>query len=173
MRASRSLLGLLAGLLAFDLLLNVPRIDAASPILSLLAPSIDLLIVAAVCWGIAQGAELPRRGPRILACGLVAFLLAYALAARFGVDVVLRLFGGGSVAAVFSVALSAGIAAVALGAVYLLTGLVAAGFQKPMVRNIFLLVVAISAILQVFTHNLLFTPSILARAVLDLLARLR
>jgi hypothetical protein len=41
------------------------------------------------------------------------------------------------------------------------------------VRNVFLFVVAISAIGQVFTHNLIFTRSILARAVMDLLGQVR
>jgi len=182
MQTARSTLRLAAGLIGFDILLNLPRLDPASPVLTLLAPSIDLLIVAAACWAIAQAGEAPRReemrvphrGARILVCALAAFLLGYAVAARFGLDVVVHLFGiGGGFAAAASVVVSAAMAAAVVSASWFLTGLAAAGFQKPVARNVFLLVVALSAILQVFTRNLVYTKSVLARAVLDLVARLQ
>jgi hypothetical protein len=56
MQAAKSLPGLVAGLLFFDLLINLPGFSTASPVASLLAPSIDLLVVSAALVGIAQAA---------------------------------------------------------------------------------------------------------------------
>jgi len=173
MQTPRSFVRLVAGTFCFDILLNLPRLDSASPVLSLLVPSIDLLVVAAACWGVAQGAQSPRRGGRAVVCVLVAFLLAYATFSRFGLDVCLHLFGSvGALRVAASLAVCVALMAAAISASYLIAGLLADGFQNPVVRNVFLLVVALSAIAQVFTHNLVFTRSVLARAVLDLVAQL-
>ncbi|MGD0726699.1 MAG: hypothetical protein ABSB63_14200 [Spirochaetia bacterium] len=49
----RGIAGLIVGLLLFDLLVNLPGWSPGAPVSSLLAPSVDLLLVAAALMGAA------------------------------------------------------------------------------------------------------------------------
>lgn len=166
MRWLKPVASLLAGLLLFDLLLNLPALSAASPAASLLAPSIDLLVMAAACLGIRQAAERSRRGLRIAVSLLAGLLLAYGIGARFGFDVVAHLFGDGNgIRIAASCVASAIIAAAALLAAYLFSGLLMRGFAPPLIPNVFLLVIALCVILQVVSGLRVFAPSVVPRII--------
>jgi hypothetical protein len=164
----KAVIRLLAGLLLFDLLLNLPGLDPSSPAASLLAPSIDLLIVAAVCLGAVRSAEASRRVPRIVAAAAVVLLMACALGERFGYDVFAKLFGTGAGAggsAVASLLVSIAGAAAVFVAAYLISSLVVAGFGTTIVQNVFLLLVAASVIVQVLVGARVFVPSVVPRVI--------
>jgi hypothetical protein len=164
MNVPRSLLGLLAGLLLFDVLVNLPGFSLARPIGSLLAPSIDLLVVAAALFGVAQAGERGRVPLRIIICGLLLVLLCLETLVRFGADIPPQLLGGGTwlLATAGCLLCLLVVAAVAFSA-YLGSGVVVRGFSSVVVRSVFLAVVAASAVLQVVAGHRLFVPSGLPR----------
>jgi hypothetical protein len=164
MSAPRSLPGLVAGLLLLDILVNLPGFSSAHPVGSLLAPSIDLLVVAAVLWGAAQAGERARVPLRIIVCALLVILLGLETAVRFGADIPLRLLGTGSWAlAAAGCLVSLTVAAAAGFSAYLCSGLVTRAFSSVMVRSVFLAVVAAGAVLQVVTGHRLFEASEIPR----------
>ena len=160
----RSLAGLLAGLLLLDVLVNLPGLRPAAPVASLLLPSIDLLIVAAACMGVAQTGERARLPLRIAVSLLAVILVACSAGLRFGFDAGARLFGGGS-AAIAGWTVSLLLLAAAGIAAFLLTGLLVGGLQAPVARSIFLLVVSLAAVLQVVSGRRLFTASVIPRLI--------
>jgi hypothetical protein len=163
MSALRSVPRLVAGLFAFDILVNLPAFSTAHPVGSLIAPSIDLLVAAAALWGAAQAGERPRRTLRIVICALLLLLLAAQAALRFGIDVPARMFGRSPGLAVLGWVVSLVIVAAAGVAAYLSSGLVVRGFAPAIVRNVFLVVVAALAVLQAVTRTHLLAPSALPR----------
>ena len=166
MRVSRTLPGLLGGLLLFDLLLNLPRFSPAAPVESLLAPTIDLLVVVAACMAAAQAGESPRRALRAAVAVLVAALAACGAGLRFGFDIAPRLFGGGSPAAMAAGWAAAAAACAAAGVLaFLVSGLLVNGLQAPIVRSVMLMVIAGGAVLQVVSGRRLFGPSVIPRLI--------
>jgi hypothetical protein len=162
----KSVARLLAGLLLLDLLLNLPGLSPASPVASLCAPSIDLLAVAAVCLGAVRSDGAPRRGPRAAAAALAACLMACAVGERFGWTVFVGLFGGtGGFAAAASALVSLACAAAAFLAAYLVSGLVVAGLGDLIARNVFLLVVAASVVVQALAGVRVFAPSVVPKVI--------
>ncbi len=174
MRAARPLPGLLAGLVAFDLLLNLPGFSTASPAASLLAPSIDLLVITAACMGTAQTGQRARQGLGIVVTIAAVLLIASRTGARFGFDVGLRLVAPGTaVGTAASCLLSLAILAAAAGVSYLLVGLLVRGFAPPITRSVVLLLIALLAVLQVLTGRRLFSASVIPRIVSDIGSHLR
>ena len=174
MSAPRSLAGLLAGLLLFDVLVNLPGFSSTHPIGSLLAPSIDLLVAAAILWGAAQAGEGARVPLRIVVCGLLIVLLGLETARRFGADLPLRLLGGGSwVRAAAGCLLCLAAAASVAFLSYLGSGLVVWGFSSVMIRSVFLVAVALLAVLQVVTAHRVFGPSEIPRLFRDAFSAVR
>ncbi len=160
----RGIAGLIAGLFLFDLLINLPGWSPAAPLSSLLAPSVDLLLVAAALLGAATAGRGPRIFIRIAVCLLLVFLLGYATGTRFGFDLAFRLLGRGS--AVLFLAgciLSAVAVAAAAGLAWLFSLLVTRGFSHLVTRSVFLAVVALLTILQVVSGRHIFTPSEIPR----------
>ncbi len=169
----RALPGLLAGLILFDILLNLPGLRTAAPVASLLVPSIDLLVVGALCAGIAQAGESSRQGLRIAISAFAALLLVYATGGRFGFGIAFHLFGTAGILVAASCVASLLAVALAGAAGYLLTGLLVRGFAAPLVRSIFVLVIALCAVLQVLVGRHVFAPSVIPRIVRDIAAQLR
>lgn len=169
----RALPGLAAGLILFDLLLNLPGLDTVAPAASLLVPSLDLLLVGALCIGIAQAGESSRRGLRIAASLLVLFLMAYGAARRFGFSAAFHLFGVTGLQVAASCVISLIAAAAAGAACFFLSGLLVRGFAPAIVRSVFVLVIALCAVLQVLAGPHLFAPSIVPRIISDIAAHLR
>jgi hypothetical protein len=166
MRTARTLPALLAGLLLFDLLVNLPAFSPSSPLVSLLAPSIDLLVIVAACMGTAQAGENPRLPLRIAVSVLAVVLAACAAGLRFGFDLPVRLFGGGNALSVAAgCAVSIGILAAAGWVAFLLSGLLIAGLQPRIVRSVMLLAIALAAVLQVVSGRRLFVASVIPRLI--------
>jgi len=166
MRSPRATLALLAGLFLFDILVNLPGFVPSSPVASLLVPSIDLLVIAAACMGIAQAGERARMPLRIALSVLALFLVACSAGLRFGLDAGARLFGGGAfpqVAAGWAVSFV--LLAAAGAASFFLSGLLVGGLQQPISRSILLLVVCLAAVLQVVSGRRLFTASVIPRLI--------
>jgi hypothetical protein len=166
MRTARALPGLLAGLLLFDLLVNLPGFSPASPFVSLLAPTIDLLVIAAAGMGIAQAGDDARLPLRIVLSALAVVLAACSAGLRFGFDIAPRLFGAGNVlSSAAGWVVCVGILAAAAGFSFLLSGLLITGLQPPIVRSVMLLVIALAAVLQVVSGRRLFGASVIPRLI--------
>jgi hypothetical protein len=171
MRDARFIPSLLAGFLAFDLLINLPGVLPGSLIASLLVPSIDFLIVAAALFGIAQTGARTRVWLRATLSVLLSFLLAYETGARFGFGAALGLLGGGSVLLdALSIALCLMVLAAAAGVAFLLSALVLRGFSSLIVRSSFLAVVAVCAMVQVLSGRRVFGPSALPHLARDIVS---
>lgn len=163
MRVSRTLPGLLAGLLLLDLLVNLPRFSPVLPVASLLAPTIDLLVIVAACMGIAQAGESPRRALRAAVSVLAVALAACGAGLRFGFDIAPRLLGGSPAAMAAGWALAAAACAAAGVIAFLVSGLMVNGLQAPIIRSVVLLVIAAGAVLQVVSGRRLFGASVIPR----------
>jgi hypothetical protein len=164
MRSVRSFLGLLAGLLLFDVLVNLPDFSSAHAMGALFVPSIDLLLVAAALLGVAQVAGRSRTPLRMAVCGLLVLLLCLETAVRFGPAVALHLFGDGSwVLAAASGALSVAVVAAAACLAWLASGLLLRGFSLVIVRSGFVAVIALFAVVQVLAGHRIFGPSEIPR----------
>ena len=173
MQTLRGIPGLLAGLILSDILINLPGFSFSAPVASLLAPSIDLLVVGTLCVGIAQAGEASRRGLRIAAGLFVVFLLVYAAGSRFGFAVAFHLFGDSGVLIALGCIASLAIVAAAGAATFLLSGLLVRGFSAALVRSIFVLAIALCAVLQVLTGRHLLAPSVVPRIISDIVAHVR
>ena len=156
---------MLAGLFLFDILVNLSGFSPASPIGSLLLPSIDLLILAAACMGIEQSSERARRPLRVAVSALAVFLVACSAGLRFGFDVGSRLFGDGTFSRLAGWTVTLLLLAAAGGAAFVFSGLLVVGLQPPIARSILLLLVALAVVLQVVSGRRLFTGSVIPRLV--------
>jgi len=162
----KSAVRLLAGLFIFNLLLNLPRAEPAALFSTLLAPSIDLLVAAAICLAGVRTGDSSRRTVRIAAAVVTVLLMACAVGERFGWAVYMRLFGdSGALPAAASLVLCAATAAAAFAAAYAASGLVAAGFGTLIVQNVFLLLIAASVVAQVLVGVRVFSPSVVPKAI--------
>ncbi len=160
MKPALRLAGLFAGLLLFNLLLNLPGFTREAPVASLLAPSIDLLVVSALLAFAAQSRPTGRRALRALAVALLLLFTVYEAATRFGTDAVFRPLP--------LLAVPAGAAAGWLAA-----GLVLRGFDAALVRSAYVAAVAVTAVVQVMTANKVLTQSIVPRMARDAAAACR
>ena len=166
MTPARSLPGLAAGLLLFDLLINLPGFAPAAPIASLIVPAIDLLVVCAALVGISQAGQGARTALRIVVAVLLAALLGYQAAARFGLDAIFRTLGGGHPGAGYAVGVAAFLGAAALA--WVASGPVLRGFSFAIVRSLFIVAVALVAVLQVVTRGRILEPSAFPRLFRDI-----
>jgi hypothetical protein len=171
MQATPSLPGFAAGILFFDLLVNLPGFSSASPVASLLAPSIDLLVVSAALVGISRTGEGVRVPLRIVMSVLLAALLGYEAAARFGLDAISRTLGFGFPAAGYVLGGVALLAAVALS--YIGSGPVLRGFSFAIVRSLFVVAVALLAVLQVVSRQRILGPSAIPGLFRDIVGLFR
>ncbi len=140
MTGARSAPGLLAGIVLFDILINLPAFSPAVPVSSLLAPSLDLLVVVALLMTVA------RAGPGVRAGCAVG--LAILLGAAVGVQAYLR-WGAPS--------LACGPAAGA--ASFFLTRLLYPGLADSLLRSLVLLAAALCAVIQALLGVRVFGPS--------------
>jgi hypothetical protein len=165
-RSLRGVAGLLAGLLLLDVVVNLPAFSPSAPAGSLLAPSIDLLVLVAVCMGIAQAGQGPHRALRAGFAVLTVVLMASAAGLRFGWDAGGRLFGQGlAMRAAAGWAVSV-LAAAAVGfAVFELSGLLIHGLEPPLFRSFLLAVISLAAVLQVVSGRKVFTGSVIPKLV--------
>lgn len=165
-RQNSPVLGLLAGILLFDLLINIPAFSPASPVLSLLAPSLDLLVALALLFAVSQAASGWRTGLVAAVSLLVALLLGLEALDRVGLGVAARMVREGP--ALRTAALAAG-GLVALGAAgiaaFFLSRLVIPGFADPVLRSLFLAAAAVCAVLQALAGLHVFAPSVIPRIV--------
>jgi len=133
---------------------------------SLLAPSIDLLVLVAACMGIAQAGGPARRPLRIGLAVLAVGLMACAAGLRLGWGAGGQLFGGGpAMTAASGWAVSALIAAAAGLAAFLVSGLVVRGLEPRLVRSVLLLLIALAAVLQVVSGRRVFAASVIPRLI--------
>ena len=153
----RRLVGLAAGLLLLDILVNVPAFSPSAPTPSLLEPSIDLLVLVALCWGIAPASAPARLPLRIGLAAAAVGLMVCAAGLRWGWDGVGRLPGGW--------AGGIGLVVVAAVAAFALCGLVLKGLEAPLVRSILLLVISLAAVRQVISGRKVFSASVIPRLV--------
>lgn len=170
MQAAKSFPGLVAGFLIFDLLINLPGFSSLSPVVSLLVPSIDLLVVAAALVGIAQAGEQARVPLRIAVSVLLAALLGYEAAARFGLGAISRTLGFGLPTVGYVLGVVALVAVAALS--YLGSGPVLRSFSFATVRSLFIVAVALLAVLQVISRNRILEPSAIPRVFRDVVGSL-
>jgi hypothetical protein len=148
MRAALRAPGLLAGMVAFDILMNLPGVSAASPLLSLLAPSIDLLVVLAILMSAAYGNQRVRAGFAVAVAFLLAVFIGWQAYRRWGEPAVGR-----------TMVLGAATLAAGAGA-FFLSKLVLRGFTDATLRNLFLLAAACCAIAQALLGVRIFSPSV-------------
>ncbi len=170
MKSARLAAGAVAGLLVLDLLLNLPGISAGSVAASLLVPSIDLLVVGAILFMAAQSPAGARRTLRMVAVAVLLVLACYEVASRFGVASPAALFGTGTAARVASCAVSLVILAAGFVAAWLAAGLVLRGIETPVLRNGFIALVALVAIVHVVSGGRVLAQSVVPRMVRDIAA---
>ncbi|MGA2763683.1 MAG: hypothetical protein ABSG17_10000 [Spirochaetia bacterium] len=160
MSRARMALCLAAGIMLFDLLINLPRLSPASLPASILAPSLDLLVVLAILMstvrtrpGLKTGVATGVSVAVALVVGLEAFL-------RWGAQEAGRVFGNGLVAEglLLGVAALAALTAVGLAS-FFLARLVLQGFGDPLLRSLFLLAAAGCAVIQALLGVRVFAGS--------------
>jgi hypothetical protein len=159
-RAARTVPPLIAGILIIDLVLNAAVFDPASPLGSLLPPSLDAMLLLATLVLIAQAGTRTRLWLRI---GLVVpSLLMIAAAAATG---------PGPVAVFLTARVALAILALAAaGALcFLAFDLVIRGLDSALFRNVFLLAVSFLAILQITSRLPIFRQSAAALLIGQLL----
>jgi hypothetical protein len=149
MNAALRALGLLAGIVAFDILLNIPGVSGVSPVLSLLAPSIDLLVVLAILMSASYATRRVRIGFAVAVALLVALFAGWEAFGRWG-----QRAGAALVVILAAAALVAG------GASFFLSRLVLRGFSDATLRSVFLLTAAGCAMMQALLGVRIFSPSV-------------
>lgn len=162
--------GAVAGLLALDLLLNLPGVRAGTVAGSLLLPSIDLLVIGAILLGGAQSGAGGRRALRLVAVLALLVIAGYEAVSRFGIAAAIGLFGTGAAARVASGAVSLLALAAAGLASWLAAGLVLLGLRTLLARSVFVAAVSAAAILQVLTGGKVLAPSLVPRMARDIAA---
>jgi len=161
----RAAAGLAAGLILLDVLLNVPRFSSAAPAASILAPSIDLLVLVACGMGIARAGTTARVGLRAAFAVLTAGFAVCEAGLRFGWDAGAQLFGPGHLLAVASWAVVALTAITAGAGAFALCGMLVRGMESALARAVVLLGVSLAAVLQVASGRHLFAPSVIPKLI--------
>ncbi|HTP58450.1 MAG TPA: hypothetical protein VMM82_05990 [Spirochaetia bacterium] len=141
--------GLLAGMVAFDVIMNFPGVSASSPVLSLLAPSIDLLVVLAILLSASYAAQGVRTGFAAGVALLVAVVVGWQAWRRWGAPP-----EAGRIVVLSLSTLCAGAAS------FFLSRLVLRGFGSAMLRNLFFLAAACGAVVQALLGVRVFSPSV-------------
>jgi len=139
--------GLLAGMVLFDVLINLPGVSQASPLTSLLAPSLDLLVVLAVLMSAAYGSQRVRTGFAVGVSVFLALFLGWQAYLRWGAP------GAARIAVLCMAAVGAGVAS------FFLSRLVLRGFNDAVLRSLFLLAAASCAVVQAILGVRIFSPS--------------
>ena len=150
MSGALELAGLLAGMAGFDVIMNIPSVSASSPVISLLAPSIDLLIVLAILMTASYARPGARTG--------VAAVVGIAVAVFFGWMAWRR--WGSPPAAARTIGL--GLSALCAGAAsFFLSRLVLRAFRSATLRNVFFLAAACGAVVQALLGVRVFSASVI------------
>ena len=164
-RPARVVAGLLAGLLGLDLVMNAAALEvsrgAGGVARSLLAPSIDLLVVAAALMGVSRAGARSQAWLRALVAALGVLLLVLRAGLRFAWAA-----PGGAAGWVMGAAAAAACGA----ALYVLSLPVVRGLAIPVARSETLLAIALGAEVQVLLARAVFTPSVVPTIVRQLLA---
>jgi hypothetical protein len=160
MRGARTILLFLLGILLLDLLLNAAAYSADSPVVSLLRPSLDLLLLLAALLVIGRAGERAQFWLRITV--LVPALLLIVFTA---------IEWPGPVARFLEIRLPLAILllAAASGLCFFCFGFVLRGIAHPVPRNVFLLAVAFLAIMQITTGREVFRQSAIPRIVAEIM----
>ena len=138
---------LLGGMVLFDILINLPGLSAVSPLASVLAPSVDLLVVLAILMSAARGGQGVRTGFAVGVSALVALVTGWQAYHRWGASSAWQL-------------LALGAAACGAGAAsFFLSKLVYRGFRDAVLRSLFLLAAASCAVIQALLGLRIFAPS--------------
>ncbi len=166
----------MAGLAVLDVVLNLPELSPAAPVGSLLVPSLDLLVAGAALLLVPYAPTAARGWLRLGICLVLVTVLSFAAATRFGSPAALLPAGAalGKAASARAVLGWAAAAVLLLGAgavAYFASGLVLKGFEQPVVRSVFTVVVAFCAIVQVITGRHVFAPGEIPRIAHLALAR--
>jgi len=140
--------GLLAGIVFIDVLINLPGVSPSRPVLSLLAPSLDLLVALALLMSAAYGGERVRTGFAAGVSVLLALVIGWHGYRRWGIPDAGR------------TVVLAGAALAACAAFFFLSKLVLRGFGDAVLRNLFLLVAACCAVVQAILGVRIFAPSV-------------
>ena len=157
---------LLAGALIFDVLIDIPAFSVSAPVASLLAPSLDLLVVLALLLGVSTAAPRLRRGFAIAVSVFAAALLAWKAVDRFGPAHMISSLMNAPVPARAALVAAGAAAVAAAGAVaYLSSSLVLRGFEERLLRNVFLAAAAACAVTQALTGARVFSQSEIPRII--------
>jgi len=152
MNGAFSAVGLLAGIAGFDILLNLPCFSGASPMASLLAPSLDLLVVLALLMTAALVTQRAYRGFAVAVALLVAFHVGWQAYRRWGAPP-----AAGRITLLGLTVVGVGVAS------FFLSKLVLRGFSVATLRSLFLLAAACCAIIQALLGVRVFSSSIVPR----------
>jgi len=160
MRGARTIPLLLLGILLLDLLLNAAAYSADSPVVSLLRPSLDLLLLLAALLVTGRAGERARFWLRI--AQLVPGLHLVDFTAIEWPGPVARFLELRLPIAVLLLAAAGGLC-------FFCFGFVLRGFTHPVPRNVFLLAVAFLAIMQITTGREVFRQSAIPRIVTEIM----
>jgi hypothetical protein len=165
-RQARPVPGLLAGTLLFDILINLPAFSAASPVVSLFAPSLDLLVALALLFVVSKAAPGYRTTLVAVVSLLLALMLGWEALDRFGLGEAARLLRQGPALRTAALVACALVALGAGGAAALfLSRLVLPGLADPVLRSVFLAAAAMCAVIQALTGLHVFSPSVIPKIV--------
>jgi hypothetical protein len=160
MDGARSLPGFLAGIVLFDIIINLPGFSPASPFASLLSPSLDLLVVLAVFLTAARGGSGVRTGFAVGVAVLVGLTVGLRGYLRWGAPEAGRFLAAGAVLPLIGLG-GAGLGAAGLSglASFFLSRPVYRGLADVILRSLFILAVACCTVVQALLGARIFAPS--------------
>jgi hypothetical protein len=141
--------GLLAGMAAFNILLNIHGFSWASPVASLLDPSVDLLVLMAILMTAALVNQRAHVGFAVGVAVLLALYVGWQVFQRWGAPL-----AAGRIALIGLAALVAGVVS------FFLSRLVVRGFDDATLRSLFLLAAACCVIIQALLGVRIFSSSV-------------
>ncbi len=173
-KSHHPIVSLVAGIVLLDLLINLPAFSVSSPLGSLLVPSLDLLVVLALLMGVSQASSGLKTGFSIAVSVLLTLMLGWETVERVGPREALGLLQAGPAlrSALLVVACIAALAACGTAA-FFASRLALRGLADPFLRNVFLVVAAVCAVLQAATGLRVFAPSMVPRIARQIGAALR
>ena len=140
--------GLLAGIAGFDILMNLPCFSRVSPVATLLAPSVDLLVVLALLMTVTLVTQHASWGFAVAVALLVAFYVGWQAYRRWGVPPAV-----GQITLLGSGVVGVGVAS------FFLSKLVLRGFSNATLRSLVLLAAACCALIQALLGVRVFSSS--------------
>ena len=141
---------LLAAMAALDVIMNIPGISASSAVVSLLAPSIDLLIVLAILMSASYARQGVRNGAAVGVGLLIAAFFGWQAWRRWGAPP-----EAWRILVISASTLCAGVAS------FFLSRLVLSGFRSAILRNAFFLAAACGAVVQAMLGVRIFSASVI------------